>query len=163
MAARNLATCPTSSCKNSYRNEMEKKPMLVKRLKTRGREVQQQEYSENALIRASDLSGGRGGSRIFFRGGGGGANVDCSTTTPKNHKVLFFFFSENKFFYKPAGQRRGGGAHPLHPPPRCAPVVDSAIQLLNNWGREYSSSPWTNLSTLQGGGGNCENILHTFL
>ena len=125
MAARNLATCPTSSCKNSYRNEMEKKPMLVKRLKTRGREVQQQEYSENALIRASDLSGGRGGSRIFFRG--------------------------------------GGGAHPLHPPPRCAPVVDSAIQLLNNWGREYSSSPWTNLSTLQGGGGNCENILHTFL
>ena len=40
--------------------------MLVKRLKTRGREVQQQEYAENALIRDSDLSGGRGGSRIFF-------------------------------------------------------------------------------------------------
>ena len=30
--------------------------------------------------------------------------------------------------------------------------VDSAIQLLNNRGREYSSSPWTNLSTLQGMG-----------
>ena len=127
-----------------------KKPMLVKRLKTRGREVQQQEYAENALIRDSDLSGGRGGSRIFL---GGGAVVSCSTSTPINHIVFFFFFCRIPVVLENRRSFQEGGCAPPAPPPpaRSAPALDSA--LLNNWGREYSSSPWTNLSTLQGGRG----------
>ena len=126
MAARNLATCPRSSCKNSYRNEMEKKLMLVKRLKTRGREVQQQEYAENALIRDSDLSGGRGGSRIFL---GGGALVSCSTSTPINHIVFFFFFCRIPVVLENRRSFQEGGCAPPAPPPppRSAPALDNAL------------------------------------
>ena len=106
MAARNLATCPRSSCKNSYRNEMEKKLMLVKRLKTRGREVQQQEYAENALIRDSDLSGGRGGSRIFFRRGCSRLLLYFNTNKP--HSFLFFLLQNTSCIRKPQVISGGG-------------------------------------------------------
>ena len=124
--------------------------MLVKRLKTRGREVQQQEYAENALIRDSDLSGGRGGSRIFFRRGCSRLLLYFNTNKP--HSFLFFLLQNTSCIRKPQVISGGGVRTPCTPPPaRSAPALDSA--LLNNWGREYSSSPWTNLSTLQGGRG----------
>ena len=69
--------------------------MLVKRLKTRGREVQQQEYVENALIRDSDLSGAGADPGFFL---GGGALVSFSTSTPINHIVSFFLFAEYQLY-----------------------------------------------------------------
>ena len=55
---------------------------------------------------------------------GWSALVSCSTSTPINHIVFFSFFFgripvvlENR-----RSSQRGGGAHPLHPPPRSAPV-----------------------------------------
>ena len=52
---------------------------------------------------------------------GGCALVSCSTSTPINHVV--FFLAEYQLYQKTAGHLRGGrGAHPLHPPPRSAPV-----------------------------------------
>ena len=124
--------------------------MLVKRLKTRGREVQQQEYVEKALIRDSDLSGGRGGSRTFFRRGC--TRLFLYFNTNKPHSFLFSFCRipvvlENRRSSQGEGGVRTPCTLPLDAPLRCA------IQLLNNWGREYSSSPWRNLSALQGGGG----------
>ena len=70
--------------------------MLVKRVKTRGREVQQQEYVENALIRDSDLSGGRGGSRIFVRRGCSRLLLYFNTNKP--HSFLLFFFAEYQLY-----------------------------------------------------------------
>ena len=100
--------------------------MLVKRLKTRGREVQQQEYAENALIRDSDLSGGRGGSRIFFRRGCTRLLLYFNTNKP--HSFLFFLLQNTSCIRKPQViSGGGGGAHPLHPPPRSAPALDSAL------------------------------------
>ena len=51
---------------------------------------------------------------------GGGALVSCSTSTPIN-LIVFFFSAEYQLYQKTAGHLRGG-AHPLHPPPRSAPV-----------------------------------------
>ena len=51
---------------------------------------------------------------------GGGALVSCSTSTPVNHIVFFCRIPvalENR-----RSSRGRGGAHPLHPPPRSAPV-----------------------------------------
>ena len=130
--------------------------MLVKRVKTRGREVQQQEYVEKALIRDSDLSGGRGGSRTFFRRGCTRLFVYFNTNKP--HSFLFSFCRipvvlENR------RSSQGGGCAPPAPSPQIRPCGGQrAVQLLNNWGREYSSSPWTNLSTFQGGGGGIAKI-----
>ena len=62
----------------------------------------------------------RGGSRIFL---GGGALVSCSNSTPINHIVFFCRIPvvlENRRSSQGGGG--GGGAHPLHPPPRSAPV-----------------------------------------
>ena len=54
---------------------------------------------------------------------GGGALVFCSTSTPINHIV--FFSSQNTSCIRKLQviSGEGGGAHPLHPPPRSAPVV----------------------------------------
>ena len=60
---------------------------------------------------------------------GGGALVSYSTSTPINHIVLFcfvLFVAEYQLYWKTAGHLRGG-AHPLHPPPRSAPVLDYGI------------------------------------
>ena len=57
----------------------------------------------------------RGGSRIFFR-----RRSTCSTSTPINHIV--FFLQNTSCIRKPQViSGRGRRAHPLHPPPRCAP------------------------------------------
>ena len=58
---------------------------------------------------------------------GGGALVSCSTSTPINHIV---FFLQNTSCIRKPQVISGGGAHPLHPPPRSAPVYFSlkAIQ-----------------------------------
>ena len=52
---------------------------------------------------------------------GGGAVVSCSTSTPINHIV--FFLQNTSCIRKPQVISGGGGAHPLHPPPRSAPVL----------------------------------------
>ena len=53
---------------------------------------------------------------------GGGVLVSCSTSTP--YKPHSFFLAEYQLYQKTASHLRGGGrsAHPLHPPPRSAPV-----------------------------------------
>ena len=52
---------------------------------------------------------------------GGGALVSFSTSTPINH-IVFFFGRIPVVLENRRSSRRGGGAHPLHPPPRSAPV-----------------------------------------
>ena len=52
---------------------------------------------------------------------GGGALISCSTSTPINHVV---FFRRIPVVLENRGTSRGvGGVHPLHPPPRSAPVT----------------------------------------
>ena len=54
---------------------------------------------------------------------GGGALVSCSTSTSINHIVFFCRIPvvlENRRSSQGGGE--GVGAHPLHPPPRSAPV-----------------------------------------
>ena len=51
---------------------------------------------------------------------GGGALVSCSTSTPINR--IGFFWQNTSCIRKPQVISGGGGAHPLHPPPRSAPV-----------------------------------------
>ena len=60
----------------------------------------------------------RGEPRIFFRGG---ELVSCSTSTPINH-IVFFSLQNTSCIRKPQVISRGGG-HPLHPPPRSAPIL----------------------------------------
>ena len=51
---------------------------------------------------------------------GGGALVSCSTSTPINHIV---FFCRIPVVLENCRSSQGwGGVHPLHPPPRSAPV-----------------------------------------
>ena len=50
---------------------------------------------------------------------GGSALVSFSTSTPINHIV---FFLQNTSCIRKPQIISGGGAHPLHPPPRSAPV-----------------------------------------
>ena len=63
---------------------------------------------------------------------GGGALASCSTSTPINHIV--FFLQNTSLIRKPKVISGGGGGgrppgppprppHPLHPPPRSAPVL----------------------------------------
>ena len=54
---------------------------------------------------------------------GGGALVSCSTSTPINHIVFFFGRIPVVLENRRSAQEGGGGAHPLHPPPRSAPVT----------------------------------------
>ena len=63
---------------------------------------------------------------------GGGALVSCSTSTPINHRV--FFFCRIPVVLENRRSSRGGGvAHPLHPPPRSAPVnVLHSLKLLRD-------------------------------
>ena len=51
---------------------------------------------------------------------GGGALVSCSTSTPIHHIV---FFLQNTNCIRKPQVISGEGAHPLHPPPRSAPVL----------------------------------------
>ena len=61
-----------------------------------------------------------GADQRFFLGGG--ALVSCSTSTPINH---IFFFCRIPVVLENRRSSQGGrrGAHPLHPPPRSAPVI----------------------------------------
>ena len=78
----------------------------------------------------------RGGSRIFL---GGGALVACSTSTPINHIV--FFFGRIPVVLENCRSSQGGEcAHPLHPPPRSAPV--QLHNLHNQEGRTIDFSWW---------------------
>ena len=51
---------------------------------------------------------------------GGGVLVPCSTSTPINR--IGFFWQNTSCIRKPQVISGGEGAHPLHPPPRSAPV-----------------------------------------
>ena len=77
----------------------------------------------------------RGGSRIFFSGVG--ALVSCSTSAPINHIV--FFWLNTSCIRKPQVISGGGGAHPLHPPPRSAPAVETIRSLSNSEGDGYEN------------------------
>ena len=60
---------------------------------------------------------------------GGGALVSCSTSTPINHIV--FFLQNTSCIRKPQVISGRGGAHPLHPPPRSAPVIIDHYSSIN--------------------------------
>ena len=81
----------------------------------------------------NDTSGADPG---FFLGGG--ALVSCSTSTPINHIV--FFLENTSCIRKPrvisggGGGGGGRGAHPLHPPPRSAPVHHVVYKTRVFWG-----------------------------
>ena len=55
------------------------------------------------------------------------ALVSCSTSTPINHIVFFFFFGRIPVVLENRRSSQGRGAHPLHPPPRSAPVRPTNI------------------------------------
>ena len=60
---------------------------------------------------------------------GGGAHVSCSTSTPINHIV---FFCRIPVVLENRKSSQGGGrgvAHPLYPPPRSAPVMETNHKL----------------------------------
>ena len=57
---------------------------------------------------------------------GGGALISCSTSTPINH-IVFFFCGIPVVLENRRSSRWGGDVHPLHPPPRSAPVIISNI------------------------------------
>ena len=59
---------------------------------------------------------------------GGGALVSFSTSTPINH-IVFFFFCRIPVVLENRGSSQEGGAHPLHPPPRSAPVPEKFSKL----------------------------------
>ena len=66
----------------------------------------------------------RGGSRIFFRRGCTRLLLYFNTNKP--HSIFFGRIPvvlENR-----RSAQEGGGAHPLHPPPRCAPVFRQQIK-----------------------------------
>ena len=60
----------------------------------------------------------RGGSRIFFRRGCTRPLLYFNTNKPHS-----FFLQNTSCIRKPQVISGRGGAHPLHPPPRSAPVV----------------------------------------
>ena len=61
----------------------------------------------------------RGGSRIFFRRGCNRLLLYFNTNKPHS-----FFLQNTSCIRKPQViSGRGGGVHPLHPPPRSAPVI----------------------------------------
>ena len=62
---------------------------------------------------------GTGADPGFFLGGG--ALVSRSTSTPINH--IMFFCGIPVVLENRRSSRGRGGAHPLHPPPRSAPVA----------------------------------------
>ena len=59
----------------------------------------------------------------FFLGGGAPLRNGV-TNTNKSH-----FLAEYQLYKKTVGHLRGGGAHPLHPPPRSAPVLAERIRV----------------------------------
>ena len=75
---------------------------------------------ETVQIYETNITGADPG---FFLGGG--VLVSCSTSTPIKHIVFFFcripVVLENRRSSRGGGG--GDGAHPLHPPPRSAPVL----------------------------------------
>ena len=70
--------------------------------------------------RLSGFSLSSGADPGFFLGGG--ALVSCSTSTPVNH-IVFFCRIPVVLKNRRSSRGWGWGAHPLHPPPRSAPVV----------------------------------------
>ena len=72
----------------------------------------------------------RGRSRIFFRRGRTRLLLYFNTNKP----LFFFFFRQNTGCIRKlqviSGGRGGGGAHPLHPPPRSAPVLTDSNKII---------------------------------
>ena len=66
----------------------------------------------------------RGRSRIFFRRGRTRLLLYFNTNKP----LFFFFWAEYRLYQKTAGHL--GGAHPLHPPPRSAPVLTDSNKII---------------------------------
>ena len=89
-------------------------------------------------LACSRLSVGR---EHFFAGAdpgfflGGGALVSYSTSTPINH--IAFFLQNTSCIRKPQVILGGGGAHPLHPPPRSAPVPHCRLDPLLRSGPSF--------------------------
>ena len=83
----------------------------------------------------------RGGSRIFFRRGCTRLLLYFNSNKPHS-----FFLAEYQLYQKTAGHLRGwGGSHPLHPPPRSAPVAfRDCLSKLKSY-RELCVQPWLNL------------------
>ena len=77
----------------------------------------------------------RGGSRIFFRRGC--TRLLLYFKTNKSHS--FSFLQNTSCIRKPQVTWRGGGAHPLHPPPRSAPVWGSCglVLLIQQYKNSY--------------------------
>ena len=77
------------------------------------------------IITLTFLTMHQGRIQDFFLGGG--TLISCSSSTPINHIVIFLgripVVLENFRSSQGGGGGGGGGAaHPLHPPPRSAPV-----------------------------------------
>ena len=77
----------------------------------------------------------RGGSRIFFRRGCTRLLLYFKTNKPHS----FFVFLQNTSCIRKPQVISGMGAHPLHPPPRSAPVPDPDLEIRG--GGELSSRP----------------------
>ena len=72
----------------------------------------------------------------FFQEG-----VHSSVALLQHQSTTWFFFAEYQLYQKTAGHLGGGGVHPLHPPPRSAPVlvvISRAVlsQFVRNKGEE---------------------------
>ena len=77
------------------------------------------DFDPQVLLNGEIILSLTGADPGFFLGGG--ALVSCSTSTPINHIV--FSLQNTSCIRKPQVISGGrGGVHPLHPPPRSAPV-----------------------------------------
>ena len=73
----------------------------------------------------------RGGSRIFFRRGCTRLLLYFNTNKPHS------FFLQNTSCIRKPQVISGGGAHPLHPPPRSAPVQRVSLVLSEDTAELY--------------------------
>ena len=92
----------------------------------------------------------RGGSRIFFRRGCTRLLLHFNTNKPHS----FFFWQNTSCIRKPQViSRGGGGAHPLHPPPRSAPVHECRgfKGLAVSWVSFHRFHGWMSFMNLQQG------------
>ena len=67
-------------------------------------------------------------------------NVSCSTSTPKKTHFL-----QNTSCIRKLQVISGRGAHPLHPPPRSAPVTDCLLTCLRTYAKEmcWTDARWS--------------------
>ena len=94
----------------------------------------------------------RGRSRNFFRRGCTRLLLNFNTSKP--HSV--FFFSQNTSCIRKLQVISGGGAHPLHPPPRSAPAMQSNMTSQHDWQDKRLTGQLPTLS------GHCPLTSHSF-